>query len=325
MGANETSTKSKWTRRLIAGVLVTAVGLGGSELLLRAIGLGKPILVQPDQAAGYILKPNQELHRFGGNVHVNAYGMRSDDLPASKPPGVFRLLVVGDSYAYGTTQVDQGHIFVELLQKELPPLIHRPVEVLNASAGGWAISNELGYVRSRGLFDADLVLLVLNNADPVQPFAPYKPDEAPSVDHHPSFALQEVWERYLEPLIFPKKPAPVKATTASEDAAVAAQNLRYLDQLLQLTSAAKIPLALAYIPLPTETASPVGLIAWCEKNRVPLINLSSAAAQWKGLDVLNLDRGHYNTKGNRLIADQLEKGWPTVMPPAGDAAPSASQ
>jgi hypothetical protein len=328
MDANQTRTKSgRWTRRLITSLVVIAVALGGSELLLRAVGLGRPTLIQRDQAAGYILEPNQSLNRFGDKIRVNSYGMRSDDLPPSKSPGVFRLLIVGDSYAYGTTMVDQANIFAEILKKELPSQIHQPVEVFNASAGGWAISNELGYVRSRGVFGADLVLLVLNQGDPTQPFAPYDPVDPFSytVDHHPRFALQEVWDHYLIPKIFPQRYAPAHLPTPSEDEQVATQNLAYLDQLLQITRAAKTPLAVAYIPIPTAKDSPARLIAWCTEHRVPLINLTPVAAQWNANDVLTVDHAHYNTKGNRLVADQLERDWPAVMPPSTDSAPAARQ
>ncbi len=307
------------------GLVAIVAALGVCELVLRAAGLGNPILIEPDQAAGYILKPEQNLHRFGGVVRTNSYGMRSEEVPASRPPGVFRLLLVGDSYTYGTTSVDQSHIFAELLHKELPALIHKPVEVFAAAAGGWAIANELGYARSRGLFDADLVLLVLNDGDPDQPFATYEEQgSTPSVDHHPSFALQEVWERYLKSRLFPDKSAEgAEQPTADEERRVAAQNLAHLDQLLQLTRAAKIPLAVAYIPKPTATASPSGLVAWCASRQVPLINLASATSQWKSDDVLLHDHVHYNAKGNRLIATELEKDWRIVMPAAGKSAQSA--
>lgn len=325
MGTIQPSSKPrKWTRWLLFAFILIVVGLGASELLLRAIGLGNPILIQPDEAAGYIFEPNQTLHRFGGLVRIDSHGMRSDPLPPSKPAGTFRLLLVGDSYTYGTTDVDQSRIFAELLHKELPSIIDKPVEVLNASTGGWAIGNEVGFVRSRGLFNADLVLLVLNPGDQTQPFEPYRPDGmSPTIDHHPSFALQEIWERYLKLRLFPPKPEPpAPQSTLDEQKRAAAQNLVYLDQLLQLTRAAKTPLAVAYIPTPAETDPPSGLIAWCASRRVPLINLTSAASHWNPNEVLREDHAHYNTKGHRLIATELEKDWSTIMPAAANSAQS---
>jgi nucleoside 2-deoxyribosyltransferase len=74
-------------------------------------------------------------------------------------------MFVGDSIAYGTTMVDQDAIFVEVLHRELPAILHCRVEVLNASASAWAIDNELAYIESRGIFQSDRVILVLNDGD----------------------------------------------------------------------------------------------------------------------------------------------------------------
>jgi len=314
-------------RRWAWGALVIVIlSIGASEFYLRHLGLGRPALIMPDPAAGYILKPDQDLHRFGNETRINSYGMRSDPVPAIKQANVFRILIVGDSFAYGSTQLDQSQIFAELLHHELPRILHRPVEVFNASAGGWAISNELGYVRSRGVFNADLVLLALNNGDPTQPFNEYSQVGLPSVDNHPDFALQELWERYLKGRIFPGRAQPVNTDTAASDAANATQNLSYLDQFLAVTIAGGSRMAVAYIPLPTHTDPATGLIAWCAANHVPLIDLASAAKQWASIpDIFIVGGGHYNAKGNRLIADELEKDWPVVMPSPQASANESSK
>jgi hypothetical protein len=316
------ATPRRWA---LGGLAIVILSLGASELYLRHLGLGRPALIVPDAAAGYTMKPDQELHRFGKKTRINSYGMRSDPVPATKQANVFRILIVGDSFAYGSTQLDQSQTFAELLHHELPRILHRPVEVFNASAGGWAIPNELGYVRSRGVFDADLVLLALNNGDPTQPFQEYSHAGLPSVDNHPNFALQELWERYLKGRIFPGPAQAVSTDTAASDAANAKQNLRYLDQFLKITIAGGSRMAIAYIPLPAKTEPATGLIAWCAANHVPLIDLTSAAKQWVSVpDIFIVGGGHYNAKGNRLIANELEKDWPVVMPiPEASASESS--
>ena len=66
--------------------------------------------------------------------------------------------------------------------------------MLNASAGGWAASNEVGFLTERkGTFDADLVLIVLNSGDLQQPFNDYS--ESPSAPtEQPVSAIGEAWE-----------------------------------------------------------------------------------------------------------------------------------
>ncbi len=155
---------------LAVSVLVLALLAIGCELGLRyVLGLGNPLLSEHDAAAGYVIDPDQHVRRFFCNTDINHWSMRSPAVTPVKPAGTYRILLIGDSMTYGSTQIDQKEIFSSLLQAELPARLHTPVEVLNASAGAWAVGNELGYLRSRGTFGADLVVLVVNSGDAAQP------------------------------------------------------------------------------------------------------------------------------------------------------------
>jgi hypothetical protein len=122
--------------------------------------------------------------------------------------------------------------------------------------------------------------------------------------------------------LFPGKPGTPQVATSSEKQ-IEAQNLASLDQLLAITRAANVPLAIAYIPTPAFPESPAPLIAWCADRHVTLIDLTPVASHWPAEGLLLPDHAHYNTKGNRLIADQLEKNWSLVMPAAGEPATGA--
>lgn len=97
-------------------------------------GLGHPIVVASDAACDYIEAPNQHTSRFFRMVDINKYGMRSAPFAAQPAPGVLRIMFVGNSVTYGTSRIGQADIFTQILRRELPPIAHRPVEVLNASA-----------------------------------------------------------------------------------------------------------------------------------------------------------------------------------------------
>src|SRR5205814_2503693 len=125
---------------------------------------------------------------------INAAGMRSAPIVSPKPKDEFRLLMIGDSVLYGMTHVDQSKIATSILARELPEQLHRQVEVLNASAGGWAVENEVGYLRSRGTFDADEVVFLLNGYDLTQPFNDLVPGVALTFPaQNPPLALWEGW------------------------------------------------------------------------------------------------------------------------------------
>ena len=55
-----------------------------------------------------------------------------------------------------------------------------------------------------------------------------------------------------------------------------------------------------------------------------MIDLAPVTQHWPAAEVLNPDQAHFNTKGNRRIADQLEKTWPIVMPSTGNSAQFAN-
>src|SRR5271166_5563580 len=100
--------------------LTIVVLLVGSELTLRlAFGLGRPLLYTADPHVGYLPAANQDVRRFGATIHINQFGMRSDDLPDSPVKPGIRILFIGDSLTFGTTYVDQDKIFTELIKLRL--------------------------------------------------------------------------------------------------------------------------------------------------------------------------------------------------------------
>jgi hypothetical protein len=152
-------------RRIIRVALwaagIVLAGIVVLELFLRWQGLGDPPLYEADPYAGYALKPTQQLTRLGGSrVHVNSLGMRSTETTRDKMPGKFRVLVVGDSVPYGGSYIDQEELFCRVAEKQLDGS-DTPVEILNAGVNAYGPRNILGYVQSRGLYEADMVIVYL--------------------------------------------------------------------------------------------------------------------------------------------------------------------
>jgi hypothetical protein len=306
--------------RLAHPVLIVTIALvlfvGIIEATLRfGLGLGNPVLITPDAACSYILKPNQDVRRFFARTYTNRFGMRSDEVSSVHQAGVLRLMFVGDSITYGTSRVDQQQLFTELVHRELPSIVHRPVEVLNASAGAWAPDNELAYIRSRGIFQSDIVLLVLNDGDLSQPKNTIEAvgDDLPQ--KRPATAIGELLTRYIKPRLghlLGKVDAGDRVAVNSDD--VIRNNLADLDSVQELVKSRGARLMIVYIPFRRDipelsNASGSILKAWSNAHHVGMFDLTSAEAPYTAKDI-TLDNGvHLNAKGHEVIAQELERSW----------------
>src|SRR5262249_51169459 len=89
-------------------------------------------------------EPNDEDH------HVNALGFRDREYSVSRPPGVTRVLGMGDSFVYG--QVSVRYNFLRVAERELArtaPGLH--AEVLLFGLPGYSPENEVGLLEETGL------------------------------------------------------------------------------------------------------------------------------------------------------------------------------
>jgi hypothetical protein len=214
----ETPKKSRLRRWALRLLLVMLVLFIGGELFARFyLGLGDPPLSQADPTMEYLFKPDQNCKRFGNHIKYNHYSMRSDEFPVHKSqPGELRVMVVGDSVINGGTLSDQKEIATSLLQEKLSTDLKHPVTVGNISAGSWGPPNELAYLKHFGMFDADVLVIVLSSHDyaDAPTFQPVVGVNLSWPEHKPVLALWEGFERYLLPRL--------KRPSVSDEAYIAA-------------------------------------------------------------------------------------------------------
>jgi hypothetical protein len=312
--------RNSFTGRLVKILILVFVCFVVSEISLRVVlGLGNPVLITPDSACNYVLKPNHNIYRFFAHTRVNRDSMRSDDFAPTRPQGTLRLMFVGDSLTYGTSRVDQKQIFTEILHRDLPSVVRRPVEVLNASAGAWAPSNELSYMRSRGVFNADIVLWVVNDGDLEQSRSTIAEvgDDLPA--RPPALALGELWSRFIKPRLVHWKGRQDAGDSVNPNAGATIQhNLAIFDEGNALVEAHGARLVMIYLPfrgdIPQTSANAQTILhEWTSKNHVPILDLTLAEQAYPASEI-NLDQGvHFNAKGNTIVADAIEKLWPEVV------------
>jgi lysophospholipase L1-like esterase len=117
----------------------------------------------PDAVLDWRYVPNSEVHFGKLTFRYNNAGFRDVDHEVEKPPGVRRVVVVGDSVSEGVG-VETDHVFARVLQSRLG----QGHEVINIATSGLNTPQEVHLLEREGLkYQPDLVILnlVLNDAD----------------------------------------------------------------------------------------------------------------------------------------------------------------
>lgn len=192
--------RSRWLLAFL-GLLVLLLALAelGARLLL---GLGDPVLYVADPEVEYMLRPDQDVKRFGHRIVVNHFGMRSRPIAENKgDEREPRILVMGDSVVNGGNRIDQSELATARLEQQLAATLGRPVWVGNASAGSWGPANQLAWAHRFSFLDADAIVFVLSSHDAsdVPTFGPLDPTAQPETK--PVSALLEGARNYLPRLL----------------------------------------------------------------------------------------------------------------------------
>ncbi len=173
---------------LLSFGLTSLAGLGLVEIGLRLFDYSRPPFYQYDAETG-------SSHRAGTEgwyeredlikIRINSNGLRGPEISVAKPPGVFRIAILGDSFAEGF-QVGYEARFSDVMEKALAASCvpqGKRVEVLNFGVSGYGQAREILMLRHRAkAYAPDLVLVLFhggndfrNNTKEMErnPFNPY--------------------------------------------------------------------------------------------------------------------------------------------------------
>ncbi len=131
------------------------------------------------------LRPGARSWYLGHEVVISAQGMRNPEVEMTKPDGVYRILVVGDSVAFGWGIAERDS-FPRVLERMLTASSFRGghVEVVNAGHPGWGVVEYYNFLKEAGLaFDPDLVVVTFVNND--MPIREFLPDDQPPDPRRP--------------------------------------------------------------------------------------------------------------------------------------------
>ncbi len=150
--------------KLLALLISSAFALGIGEVAFRVAGVSNPNFYGPDPDRGWVLIPNTTglwTQEGRAEIRINSSGMRGPKIAAKKPPGTFRIAVLGDS-CVEALQVPEEQTFAKLLELELAtcPAVRAKIEALNFGVSGYGTAQELLALRTEvAPFQPDLVLL----------------------------------------------------------------------------------------------------------------------------------------------------------------------
>lgn len=135
----------------------------------------------------YRHKPGIDVDIGSYRLVTNGLGFRGPEIARRKPPGTFRILILGDSVCYGTG-VDDEVTFLRRWEADLNAGDGPRYEVVNTGHPMYDSVQELALLRDEGLaLDPDLVLLVyvVNDIEPTRDVVeqallgrPARPEEA---------------------------------------------------------------------------------------------------------------------------------------------------
>lgn len=152
----------RWAGNLILVLFAFLVTLVLTEVVVRIVAPQPTAITHQDRYGLALHWPGltRFLPQYGHEVSFNSGGMRDREHQTEKPAGVFRILLLGDSFMEAL-QVPFERSFPSLLERKLN-LAGGRVEVINASVSGWGTDDELRYLEQYGLaWKPDLVLVAV--------------------------------------------------------------------------------------------------------------------------------------------------------------------
>lgn len=159
--------RAKFIAKLALAV-TTVLVLGGAAEVVCRVWLGRLSKAQFDDQLnmrvdfyrvvdnsirGFEIRPN-------ATEEINSHGMRMREVSEAKPEGVYRVLVLGDSIAYGIGVTPQ-QTFASVLEAKLNQRYPgRSIEVLNAGVISYNTEQQLDWLANRGLkFAPDAIVV----------------------------------------------------------------------------------------------------------------------------------------------------------------------
>ena len=164
--------------KVLLACLATLLALGACELIVRGMGITPeviPIGITSEERIyrrsknpylSYEFKPdyhNDDADLKFDHPRTNSHGQRDIERTFDKPPGVRRVILLGDSVVVGFGIRDIDDLMSRQLEKLYPG---KDVQVLNLAVSGYCTRAEVELLKVKGIrYEPDLVILVFVEND----------------------------------------------------------------------------------------------------------------------------------------------------------------
>ena len=160
----------KWKewRKALAVLLSLILIIAGVETAMRIASAKYPPLHRPNPVYLWELSPNLkgEFKTLDSPINTNSHGFRMGNVSKKKPEGQFRVMVLGDSSAFGYG-VNGNETFSSYLEDFLKTKnTKKDIKVINAAVSGYSTFQAMKFMEERGWEFSPDVLIVAFNDDP---------------------------------------------------------------------------------------------------------------------------------------------------------------
>lgn len=299
----------------LALLAMLALPLAAAEVLLRALGLGSPILYRTDAAYRFSPVPEQHVVRMGGaRITIDSAGLRS--LRDWNQPAAQRILFVGDSLTWAGTGIDDADTFAERVCADLSATGVAAITCGNAGVNAYGTDNMAARLRYDPVVaQANAVVVTVLAGDTERGLMDLRANYFFS--RAPFGPLKAVWEAVTFAFFRAAYELRVSldAHDTRYDVAVAERSLDGLYAELRRLTARGVPVLLVYSPHEIElTGEDVPLVptvrAHLRASGLPFLDLTEAMRPLLGRGLYS-DGVHLTAEGHALygqwIAEALQR------------------
>ena len=180
----------KFIFKLTAVFLSVVFVLVCLEIAVRVLNLSQPRTSQADPILGHALIPGQSgINEFGVKMEIGPHGFRGPAPDINKPPGVFRVVCLGDSFLHAEA-ISYEAVFHNVVNRDLEKKGLK-VELINLGVEAYDTAQEyLVYKNVGRKYQPDLVILFFYVGNDLIGNYPPQP-------HRPSYIIENGELKYV--------------------------------------------------------------------------------------------------------------------------------